>query len=431
MATPQRIKIPRTIDSKVIDCFKKIGEDHTLNNFNVNALTDVAINNIDLFNGENEELESLLKYNSSLINNCSGKIGGLQIVYYRGGQDVQNKSAIFDEVLLTWNSQQGGVSNIDRLDIVNIINCELNAIEPGEDIDSGLYKEQSQLISIHNATLQRLEKLNEDLIKQSSNFRDGLEKRFDERSDELNKNIDEKRDKLEQEYKQKNDNLNKKEQAFSERLSAFDDRDNTHVRREIRDRMLDDVKARIEKFGVSASTEGKRRPVFWGIILLIAVITILLAYTIFEISFDPQINNSGNSSIIYWLWAKISIMTLALFGTILYYIKWQNRWAEQYANTEFQLQQFYIDVNRANWVIESCLEWRKETESEIPHILLESMTKNLFESNVEELEKVIHPSDELASALLGSASKLKMKVGDNEIEFDKPAKIKSKKVSSN
>lgn len=110
----------------------------------------------------------------------------------------------------------------------------------------------------------------------------------------------------------------------------------------------------------------------------------------------------------------------------MYYVKWQNRWAEQYANSEFQLQQFYIDVNRANWAIESCLEWRKETNTEIPSVLLESITRNLFEGVNEELEKVIHPSDELASALLGSASKLKMKVGDSELEFDKPGKIKAK-----
>lgn len=111
----------------------------------------------------------------------------------------------------------------------------------------------------------------------------------------------------------------------------------------------------------------------------------------------------------------------------MYYIRWQNRWAEQHASSEFQLQQFHIDVNRANWVIESCLEWRKDTESVIPTVLLESITRNLFDNKTDDIEKAIHPSDELASALLGSASKLKMKIGENELEFDKPGKIKSQK----
>ena len=61
-------------------------------------------------------------------------------------------------------------------------------------------------------------------------------------------------------------------------------------------------------------------------------------------------------------------------------------------------------------------------------MLLNSITRNLFANGADDLDKVIHPSDELASALLGSASKLKMKIGDNELEFDKPGKIKDKQV---
>jgi hypothetical protein len=37
---------------------------------------------------------------------------------------------------------------------------------------------------------------------------------------------------------------------------------------------------------------------------------------------------------------------------------------------------------------------------------------------------VLHPADELASALLGSASRLKVKTEAGELEFDKPGKIK-------
>ena len=88
-------------------------------------------------------------------------------------------------------------------------------------------------------------------------------------------------------------------------------------------------------------------------------------------------------------------------------------------------------MNRANWVIESCLEWRKETDSPIPNDLLASITNNLFINNETELERVIHPADELASALMGSASKLKLKIGDNEQEFDKPKKINNKPLASN
>jgi len=49
----------------------------------------------------------------------------------------------------------------------------------------------------------------------------------------------------------------------------------------------------------------------------------------------------------------------------------------------------------------------------------------LFVGENKDLEHVVHPSDQLASALLGSASKLKMNISGNELEIDKPGKIKS------
>lgn len=316
------------------------------------------------------------------------------------------------------------------MNIVAFINSELKAFEPGRFVDTGLSEEQNQLLAIHEGTLERLEKLNVDLVKQSSEFRENLEKRFEEKVTELEQQTREKQEKLDKTHEDRNEVLKKREQAVADKLSAIDDRDNTHVRREIRDKMLSDVKARIEQFGVSKSTEGKRIPVLIGMVFMIIAIISMLSYSIFELShFSTLDAKSGNPPNLYWLWSKIALLTAGLLGTILYYIKWQNRWAEQHANSEFQLQQFYIDVNRANWVIESCLEWRKVTDSAIPTVLLESITRQLFEGGSEELEKVIHPSDELASALLGSASKLKMKVGDSELEFDKPGKIKSKQSS--
>ena len=116
------------------------------------------------------------------------------------------------------------------------------------------------------------------------------------------------------------------------------------------------------------------------------------------------------------------MLTIGLVGAILYYIRWQTRWAEQFAATENSLKQFHLDVNRANWVVETCLEWRKESDSAIPLPLIESLTRGLFTQN-DQGPPVVHPADELASALVGSASKISLAVGDSKIEYDKPGKI--------
>ncbi len=432
MANVERINIPRLPDRAIVDCFKLLSDKYNVPEISVTALAFSQLGNIDLNGEDNEDFLALLKHDSTLINVCTIRIAGLSISYHRGGRNTpEQQSPIFDEVVLSWNQQKGDLSNKDRLDIVVLINAELKAYEPGRFIETGLSEEQNQLLSIHQSTLDRLERLNEHLIKQSSDFRENIEQRFEKKTSELEEEIKAKKDKLNTEHEKRTSEVENKNQELADKLDAIDDRDNTHVRRAIRDKMLSDVKDRIDTFGVSKSTEKKRIPVFIGILLMIVAITLLLIYSIFQLELlrtDLPTNGSIDSSRQYWLWIKIALLSIGLVGTILYYIRWQNRWAEQHASSEFQLQQFHIDVNRANWVIESCLEWRKETESVIPTALLESITRNLFENNTDDIEKAVHPSDELASALLGSASKLKMKVGENELEFDKPGKIKPPKT---
>lgn len=451
MSQAQRIKIPRLPDRSIIDCFTNLAKQHGITTLQVSALGFSQLGAVELTGDPIEEFEALLSHNSTLLNTCSFNISGLNIAFYRGGQyPPEQQSPIWDEILLTWNQQQGKLSNQDKMAIVAQINLDLKAFEPGRFVDSGLSEEQTQLLSIHEGTLERLERLNEDLIRQNSEFREQLEKRYEEKNTALEEKAKEKEEKLEQNYEIKADTLKEKEQKISEKLAAIDDRNNTHVRREIRDRMLDDVKNRISNFGVSESTENKRKPVMLGMFLLIFLSTILLIFTGYEINkaesntyASTQIlkENTNSEKIvkseilenvttdrvrIYWLWARLALLSFALLGTILYYIRWQNNWAEQHSASEFQLQQFYIDVNRANWAIESCLEWKKETDSEIPPDLLGSITRNLFFAEHREPLQLTHPADELASALMGSASNLKLNLNGNELEFNKPGKIPKK-----
>lgn len=461
MSSVQRIKIPRTSDRTIADTFRDLGSKFGIPHVHVSASASSNIGQIVLTEEASGDWKVLLDHDSSLIESMSCSIGGLSISYTRGGQyPPEQKSPVFDEVVLNWNDQ-GTPTNAQKLDIVALLNDRLYPFEPGRIVGTGVSEEQAQLLAIHQSTLERLEKLNEDLIRQSSMFRKGLEEKFEEKVAHVEAEYVEKKRRLEIDGQTIVSQVEAKERALDEKLKVIDDRNNTHARREIRDRMLDDVKQRISQFGVSRATAGKRRPVLIGILLLLMTFLGLLGWTGYEIkAMDSQyfsmleairnISAWGPEKIkaaglgadvvakvsasdvdrthLFWLWGRFTLLSFGLVGTILYYIKWQNKWAEQHIVSEFQLQQFYIDVNRANWVIESCLEWRKETESAIPKELLGSIATGLFVNNQAEPERVIHPADELASALLGTASKLKIKVGDSELDFDKPKNIPNKPI---
>jgi hypothetical protein len=134
---------------------------------------------------------------------------------------------------------------------------------------------------------------------------------------------------------------------------------------------------------------------------------------------------------VYWIWLRLTFASLASAAAIIYYARWQNAWAQRHADAEFQLQQFHLDVNRANWVIETCLEWKKETSNAvIPAELLSSLTRNLFQDPRGQAEQVLHPADELASAILGTASHLKLRTDGAEIDIEKPGKRVPKKTTA-
>ncbi|ACH37451.1 hypothetical protein Gbem_0422 [Citrifermentans bemidjiense Bem] len=419
----QRIKIPRASDRSIVDAFKELGETYGVSSAHISALGFSNLGEVNIGGNASGDLAALLELKSAVIDGMSLQIRGLGISYSRGGQyQPEQKSPIFDEIVLSYN-QQGNLSNTEKMQIVAFINKKLKAFDPGRLAGRGVSEEQNQMIAIHESTLERLELLNEDLVRQSSAFRENLEVQYADKVTKLEEANLQQKAILEEDYKEKSVSLKEKEKLLEEKIKTIDDRDNTHVRREIRDRMLEDVKTRISNFGVSSNTERKRKPVFFGMLTLVVILLTLLLYS----GLEAKMAITGTDKLpMYWLWGRFTLYSLGLVGTILYYIKWENKWAEQHSSSEFQLQQFYIDVNRANWIIESCLEWRKETQSTLPKTLIEGISRNLFVKEQDETEKVIHPADQLASALMGRASKLKLRLGENELEFDKPGKIPNK-----
>jgi hypothetical protein len=77
------------------------------------------------------------------------------------------------------------------------------------------------------------------------------------------------------------------------------------------------------------------------------------------------------------------------------------------------------NVDRASWVVETALEWLHQQEAEMPSHLIESISRNLFSKSEKDEGADMHPADYLASALLGTASALKLKAGGAEIEVDR------------
>jgi len=283
------------------------------------------------------------------------------------------------------------------------------------------------LASIHESTLSRLEKLNEELLVKTHDYRQLLDAEF---KDKIIKFEEHKLDQLKNLDSQKSlaeEQISKKEEEFEKRIKELDDKSNTHARRQIRKDILKEIKERQTTFNLTHGTNKLRTPVAKAILALIWALTLLTGFSFFELLQALR----GSTGIVLWI-SLFKQITLA-FGlvlSILYYIRWQNRWFEQHSQAEFKLKQLELDMERASWLVETSLEWNDVKGNSLPKELLTSLSRNLFTETKEQSEDIAHPADQLASALMGSASLVRLRAGDSQINID-PKKLKKAGNKSN
>lgn len=210
-----------------------------------------------------------------------------------------------------------------------------------------------ELEAMHHSTLTRLSQDNEELIRKSAEFRSELERSFFERQTELNSETQRERTALTEEYANKVAYLAIREADVQETLSKIDNRNNTHARRHIRESMLNDVKVRIENFGVSRGTEKKRTAILAILSVLIFILSILVIWHFSELQILHQKRafieaRSEQAAIlpitwdIYYFWLRLSVLSALLIATVIFLVRWMTGWAARHADTEFHLQQFYL-----------------------------------------------------------------------------------------
>jgi hypothetical protein len=94
----------------------------------------------------------------------------------------------------------------------------------------------------------------------------------------------------------------------------------------------------------------------------------------------------------------MSAGVIAFVGTMVYYLKWNDRWFREHADGELAAKRYKADILRASWIAELVAEWAKEGKGDLPAGLMDAYTKNLFRdvtiSKVNE-----HPIDDLTGLL--------------------------------
>lgn len=286
------------------------------------------------------------------------------------------------------------------------------------EIDAALGPAMGEFYRRRDATVRNLEKAIADLVKQGVDFRRELDERASEERARLHAEVAAERERLQAYIDQQSEDIQGREAKLAERQKDLDDRSNTHVRREILRGLKATFAKRAESFGLTKETEAKRKTthaglrgliLFAGAVAVVSTIETVVAFW-----------NAPQPTAAHWvLIARSMVTAIAFAAALVYYIRWSDSWSERHAAEEFKLKRLEIDMDRAAWVVEMALEWKDEKGSQIPPELVLQLTRNLFADDAAG-GRVQHPAEDLAAAIFGSASSLKLALpGGAEAAYDR------------
>jgi hypothetical protein len=371
----------------------------------------------------------------------------LELLKKLNGHEIRQISLSFDNC--TWNLKRlenHQSFNVDEITVTigrhSFENARQNGIHP---TDKNAFYKASALITeklsrslatapegdnlhSHQIVLNELESVASKIIVDTEEHRKDLDREhvenerrrqehFDFVAAESRKSIDDERLRLEAEQAKRNSTLDEREAGLNDLKKQLDDRNNTHVRREIRSSLLSLAKERLDNFTISGTTRKQHLAVNLTSVVGLLALAGASFYFGNRISIDPHAKQYPPEAIA--LIIKSASYAAAAIALGSWYLGWLNRWLQKIADSEFKLQQFRLDIERASWLAETVLEWKSTSQEPFPELLAARLSSGLFQSQGSEADGPRTPASHLAEALLGSASSTKLKFGENELNFDR------------
>jgi hypothetical protein len=179
---------------------------------------------------------------------------------------------------------------------------------------------------------------------------------------------------LDEEHATRMADLARREEALAVEKKALDDRDNTQTRRAIQKDLKKILEERNAAFLLARSTENRMLPIKIAFALEILGLAALVAWAFYK-TIQPLPDGEP-----YWFgMLRLGLLLAALIGSLMFYVRWQNRWTEIHAGDEARLKRLELDISRASWMVEFLMEWRGQGGGELPRDVAASLASGLFE----------------------------------------------------
>ncbi|MDX0573814.1 hypothetical protein GOD68_26725 [Sinorhizobium medicae] len=414
--------VSKRADSDLLKFFLAAAKIMETDSISVHVAGEVAAWRIEI-DAFDKQYEWLI--NSELTSIVIISIGASRARIYIDRRPEQNKDdqfdrALFDALVFTVDGSTSG--NAPQLTSAQAMQInELIDEVFGRDINlsSAAFKDPKTLQSVlrsHQSIIERLQRMTLEVGEQTTRARSDLEAEYVELKKQLEDQVAAERLEYQKAIDSERALLAQRADEVAARARVLDDRNNTHVRRELHEKLKARLADRFKKLDLTPETKRARWPIHLGV----AASAALLAFLVYSLTSEALVVTSRADSTVaerILVIAKSATASLGFLGIISWYLRWMNRWFERLAENEFQLKQFELDITRAQWVVETAFEWKISQQSPIPDPLLENISRNLFINSEKDVNADMHPADYLASALIGKASNVKLAVPGAEIEL--------------
>lgn len=278
--------------------------------------------------------------------------------------------------------------------------------------------EKDNIFSLTNAHVSLIKQLESGILRNTEELRKFIQdsaSEYDRKNKIQDKEHKDRLRDLEERYQERTKEFEKRETIIQEKQKEIDNSDNTTARRKIRSDIIGTITERNKGLRLSTDTNNKRLAVSY--LFYIALFGFLLIY-ILNIYYGNTlyIHADEKWDMIFVKLFRNLLPVGGFFATLFILIRWQNSWAQRHADAEFAQRQFELDIHRASWAVETALEWNRQSASTIPPELLSGMTRSLFDGGKSSSDDNT-ALDVLASALLGQAQQVRLRQGENELEF--------------
>lgn len=331
-------------------------------------------------------------------------------------------NVLYDQLTISSDANQTGgappLSGEDLKAVNDLVSTYLMAGLNSASLAFNSPETVQSLLKSHQTMVTRLEGMVVDIGERATRARIELDEEFNTRKTELELQFTQRQTDAQRTLEEQKRILNEQDEELRTRAKLLDDRNNTHARRALHEQLKNRLADRFKNLDLTPQTKSSRTPIHTAVVITSIILGILIAAFTYEAITTLGSADSTLSERILVI-AKSATASLGFLGVITWYLRWLNRWFERLADAEFQLKQFELDINRAQWVVETAFEWKITQNAPIPDPLLENISRNLFSKSEKDENADMHPADFLASAILGRASAVNLKIpGGGEISLD-------------